>query len=70
LAGEIAALLDWEWQPVRVPFAETDHPWQTAQPVLCSDHRLREVLKVTDPDPRDALADTVRWLWAHREKLS
>jgi len=70
LAAEIAALLSWEWQPVRVPFTETDHPWQTAHPVLCSDHRLREVLGVTDPDPRDALTETVLWLWDHREQLS
>ncbi len=70
LAAEVGALLDWEWEPVRVPFDQTDHPWQTAHPVLCSDHRLREVLKVTEPDPRDALAETVSWLWEHRHELS
>jgi nucleoside-diphosphate-sugar epimerase len=70
LAAEIAALLDWEWEPVRVAFNETDHPWQTAHPVLCSDRRLREVLGVSAPDPRGALADTVHWLWDHREQLT
>jgi nucleoside-diphosphate-sugar epimerase len=70
LAGEIAELLDWEWNPVRVAFGETDHPWQTAHPVLCSDRRLRETLGVCGPDPREALAETVRWLWDHREQLS
>jgi nucleoside-diphosphate-sugar epimerase len=66
LAGEIGALLDWEWEPVRVPFDAVDHPWQTLHPVLCDDRRLREVLGVTEPDPRVALANTVRWLWDHR----
>ncbi len=70
LAAEIAALLDWEWEPVRVAFDVTDHPWQTAHPVLCSDRRLREVLEVSDPDPRQALAETVHWLWGHRHELS
>lgn len=65
LAAEVAAILDWEWETVRVPFGETDHPWQTAHPVLCSDRRLREVLRVTEPDPRKALRETVHWLWEH-----
>jgi hypothetical protein len=53
-----------------VAFNEIDHPWQTAHPVLCSDRRLREILGVSAPDPRDALADTVHWLWHHREQLT
>jgi nucleoside-diphosphate-sugar epimerase len=69
LAAEIATLLDWEWEPVRVAFSECDHPWQTAHPVLCDDRRLRDVLDVTEPDPRAALAETVEWLWSHREEL-
>src|SRR3954464_9178485 len=40
LAQRVAELLGWEWEPVRVPFSESDHPWQTAQSVLFSDHRL------------------------------
>lgn len=65
LAGEIARLLDWQWEPVTVPRAdpEGDHPWNTAYPVLGSDRRLREVLGVTEPDPRDALRETVDDLW-------
>jgi nucleoside-diphosphate-sugar epimerase len=70
LAAEIAALLDWEWEPVRVPFGDTDHPWQTAHPVLCSDQRLRDVLGVDAPDPGAALAETVEWLWTHRHQLA
>jgi len=65
LAAEIAALLDWEWEPVRVAFNEADHPWQTAHPVFCSDRRLRETLGVSAPDPRQALAETVHWLRDH-----
>lgn len=69
LAYHVAALLDWQWEPVGVAFSETDHPWQTAHPVLCSDERLRTVLSVTEPDPRRALAATTNWLWEHREQL-
>jgi hypothetical protein len=58
------------WELVRVPFAKTDHPWQMAHPVLCSDRRLREILKVTAPDPYHALAETVPWLWENREALA
>jgi nucleoside-diphosphate-sugar epimerase len=65
LAGRIAALLNWEWGPVIVPFAEVEHPWQTSHPVLCSDERLLYVLGVgpDEPDPLDALKETVEWLW-------
>lgn len=65
LAGEVARLLDWEWEPVAASRdeAEADHPWNTAHPVLASDRRLREVLGVTEPDPRAALAETVEHLW-------
>jgi nucleoside-diphosphate-sugar epimerase len=65
LAAAVGALLDWEWEPVRVPFDDEEHPWRTAHPVLCSDRRLRCVLGVTEPDPDAALAETVRWLWQH-----
>lgn len=63
LAGEVARLLGWDFEPERVGFDEAEHPWQTLHPVLCSDRRLREVLGVTDPDPREALAECVAWLW-------
>jgi nucleoside-diphosphate-sugar epimerase len=70
LAQQVAEHLDWGWEPVRVPFSECNHPWQTAHPVLCSDRRLRDVLAVHEPDPRDALATTVRWLWNNRHRLA
>jgi len=69
LAGEVGRLLDWHWEPVEVPFAEADHPWATAHPIIGSDRRLRQVLEVEDPDSCDALAETIGWLWEHRAKL-
>jgi nucleoside-diphosphate-sugar epimerase len=72
LAAEIAAQLDWEWQPIDVPFAEADHPWSAAHPLFFSDRRLREILHIRadEPDPADALRSTVDWLWQHRAGLS
>ena len=68
LAGAIGRLLGWEWEPVRLPFEESDHPWHTTHPVLASDERLRLVLGVTEPDPAAALEETVRWCWEHRDQ--
>lgn len=65
LVGEIGCLLDWEWEPVLVPWGTAWHPYQAQSPYFCSDRRLREVLGVNDPGPRAALADTVQWLLAH-----
>jgi nucleoside-diphosphate-sugar epimerase len=67
LAGEVARLLDWEWELVEVPFTEADHPWATAHPIFASDTRLRVTLGVHEPDPREALAETIAWLWENRE---
>ena len=69
LAGEAARVLDWEWEPVDVLFSEEDHPWAAAHPIFASDRRLREVLRVEEPDPRAALERTLRWLWEHRDEL-
>jgi nucleoside-diphosphate-sugar epimerase len=69
LAGEIARLLDWEWQPVDVAFEDADHPWAAAHPVFASDVRLREILEVKEPDPRTALSETIEWLWQRRDEL-
>lgn len=65
LVGEIGRLLDWEWDPVVVRWEEADHPFKIQSPFVCSDVRLREELHVSAPDPREALAETVRWLWDH-----
>jgi hypothetical protein len=67
----IGKLLGWEWSPRRVPFEEDVHPWQTGHPMLASDRRLREELGVgpDEPDPDDALTETVGWLWANRESI-
>jgi hypothetical protein len=59
-----------EWEPASVPFADSDHPWQTAHPILCSDRRLRHTLGVTEPDPTRGTRGTVRWLWNNRETLA
>jgi nucleoside-diphosphate-sugar epimerase len=69
LAGQIGRLLDWEWQPVEVRFEDADHPWAAAHPIFGSDFRLQEILKVREPDPRDALAETIEWLWQHRDQM-
>lgn len=71
LARSVGGILDWEWEPRRVPFSEDVHPWQTSHPILVSDRRLREDLAVAPdrPDPDDALRETVEWLWEHREGI-
>ena len=71
LARRIGEILDWEWEPVTVPFDGADHPWQTSHPMLAADHRLRDTLGVgpDQPDPDDALRATVEWLWEHREEI-
>jgi nucleoside-diphosphate-sugar epimerase len=63
LAGAIGRLLDWEWEPVRLPYEESEHPWHTSHPVHASDERLRHVLGVTEPETDAALEECVRWLW-------
>jgi nucleoside-diphosphate-sugar epimerase len=71
LARRIGEILDWKWEPRRVPFDEDVHPWQTSHPMLASDRCLREELGVgpDQPDPDDALRETVEWLWEHREEI-
>ncbi|MEA2467848.1 MAG: hypothetical protein QOJ57_1974 [Thermoleophilaceae bacterium] len=64
LAGAIGRLLEWEWEPVRVAYEDSEHPWHVSHPVIASDERLRRVLGVTEPDPDSALEECVRWLWA------
>lgn len=71
LARRVGEILDWTWEPRRVPFSEDVHPWQTSHPILISDGRLRHDLGVAPdrPDPDDALRETVEWLWNHREEI-
>jgi nucleoside-diphosphate-sugar epimerase len=71
LARRVGEILGWEWEPEKVAFDAADHPWQTGHPMLCSDRRLREELGVgaDQPDPDDALRETVEWLWDHREEI-
>jgi nucleoside-diphosphate-sugar epimerase len=65
LVGEIGRQLNWDWEPAVVPWGAAWHPYQSLSPYFVSDQRLREVLRVHDPDPRTALAETVEWLLAH-----
>lgn len=65
LVGEIGRILGWQWEPVFVRFEEATHPFKAQSPFFFSDARLRDVLGVTEPDPRAALEETVRWLWDH-----
>jgi nucleoside-diphosphate-sugar epimerase len=71
LARRIGEILDWEWETEKVAFDGADHPWQTGHAVLGSDRRLRDDLGVgpDQPDPDDALQETVEWLWEHREEI-
>jgi nucleoside-diphosphate-sugar epimerase len=71
LARRIGEILDWRWEPEKVPFDGADHPWQAGHPVLASDRRLRDTLGVgpDQPDPDSALRETVEWLWEHREEI-
>lgn len=71
LARRIGEILDWEWEPERVTFEEVDHPWGVGHPMLGSDRRLRDDLGVgpDQPDPDDALRETVEWLWERREEI-
>jgi hypothetical protein len=63
--GVIGEILTWTWETVFVRWEEADHPFKGQSPFFFSDTRLRDVLKVLEPDPRAALEETVRWLWAH-----
>jgi nucleoside-diphosphate-sugar epimerase len=63
LARQIGLLLGWEFAFESVGFDEADHPWKVPHPVLCDTRRLEDVLGVTQPDPLEALAECVSWLW-------
>jgi len=65
LAAEIGRLLDHEWEPEAVGFDDAGHPYRLSTPILMSDRRLRDVLEVVEPDPREALAETVAWFREH-----
>jgi nucleoside-diphosphate-sugar epimerase len=67
LAAEIGRILAWDWDPVDVPFDPTTdpaHPFALASPCIFDDRRLRDILNVSEPDPRAALEDLVHWLFA------
>jgi nucleoside-diphosphate-sugar epimerase len=70
LASLVARRLDWEWEPVAVPWADGDHPWNVRHPVVADTTRLREVLGVVDPDPIAATHAQIDWLWEHRAEAA
>ena len=66
LASLVGRQLDWEWEPVPVPWADGDHPWNVRHPVVSDTRRLRDVLGVLAPDPTAATRAQIDWLWEHR----
>jgi hypothetical protein len=70
LAALVAERLDWCWEPVDVPWHEGDHPWNVRHPVVADTSRLRDVLRVTDPDPVAATLAQIDWLWEHRAEAA
>ena len=69
LAALVAERLDWAWEPVEVAWADGDHPWNVRHPIVADTTRLRDVLGVREPDPLEATAAQIDWLWEHRETL-
>lgn len=70
LASLVARELDWEWEPVRVPWPDADHPWNVRHPVITDTTRLREVLGVLEPDSVTATREQIAWLWEHRAEAA
>jgi nucleoside-diphosphate-sugar epimerase len=70
LAALVAERLDWEWEPHEVAWEDGDHPWNVRHPVVADTTRLRHVLGVDGPDPREATIAQIDWLWARRLQLS
>lgn len=70
LAALVAARLSWDWEPEDVAWEDEDHPWNVRHPVLVDTSRLREVLGVTTPDPRQATEEQIDWLWRHRDTIA
>jgi nucleoside-diphosphate-sugar epimerase len=69
LAGLVAERLGWSWQLSPVDWAQCDHPWNVRHPVVADTTRLREVLRVHEPDPLAATLAQVDWLWERRADL-
>ena len=72
LAALTAEVLDLAWEPedVAPDTPEGDHPWNTRHPVLADSTRLRMVLGVEAPDPREATVEHLRWVWEHRDAVA
>jgi hypothetical protein len=70
LASLVARQLDWEWEPVHVPWADGDHPWNVRHTVVADVARLRDVLGVLDPAPIAATLAQIDWLWERRAEAA
>jgi nucleoside-diphosphate-sugar epimerase len=69
LAALVAERLGWEWETEEIAWAEGDHPWNVRHPIVADTTRLREVLGVLEPGPRDATLAQIDWLWEQRDAL-
>jgi nucleoside-diphosphate-sugar epimerase len=69
LAALVAERLGWEWEPEPCAWSESDHPWNVRHPVVADTTRLHDVLGVRAPDPLEATAAQIDWLWERRERL-
>jgi nucleoside-diphosphate-sugar epimerase len=70
LASLVGRQLGWDWEPVAVPWAEGDHPWNVRHPVVADTTRLRAILGVVEPDPSTATRAQIDWLWEHRAEAA
>ena len=70
LAALVGERLGWEWEPVRTTWDEGDHPWNVRHPIVTDTTRLRETLGVSEPDPVEATAAQIDWLWENRVRAA
>lgn len=70
LAALVAERVSWDWELENVAWEDSDHPWNVRHPVLVDTSRLRDVLGVTTPEPRQATEEQIDWLWRHRNEIA
>lgn len=70
LAALVAGRLSWDWEAENVAWEDSDHPWNVRHPVLVDTSRLRDVLGVATPEPRQATEEQIYWLWQHRDDIA
>lgn len=70
LAALVAERLGWEWEVEECAWSDGDHPWNVRHPIVADTTRLRDVLGVRRPDPLEATAAQIDWLWEQRAVLA